>query len=112
MITMITPEEISRKMVREMETRLGGRLRKVILIGSMARGDNTPESDYDCIAVVDEITSDLIDTIDEISGEMLYMYNSVFSIIPISEARYNEQNFNPLLINAGREGVVIWPAAV
>ena len=109
---MISPEEISKKMIHEMEKRLGSRLRKVILIGSMARRDNTPESDYDCIAVVGEVTPEILDIIDDISGEMLYAYNSVFSIIPISETRYHDEKFNPLLINAGREGVVIWPAAV
>ena len=95
-----------------MEKRLVGRLKKVILIGSMARRDNTAESDYDCIAVVDQVTPDILDVIDDISGEMLYTYNSVFSIIAISEIRYNDEKFNPLFINAGREGIVIWPTAV
>lgn len=110
--TMLSQEEISKKMIHQMEIRLGGRLRKVVLIGSMARRDNTSESDYDCIAVVDEITPEILDIIDDISGEMLYAYNSVLSIIPVSETRYHAEKFNPLLINAGREGVVIWPAAV
>jgi predicted nucleotidyltransferase len=109
---MISSEELSKKVAREMKSRLGDRLKKVILIGSMARRDNTSESDYDCIAIVDEITPDLIEAIDEISGDMLYKNNSVFSIIPVTEARYSEQKYNPLFINAGREGVVIWPTAV
>lgn len=40
------------------------------------------------------------------------MISAVFSIIPVSEARYTEQVYNPLFINAGREGIVIWPTTV
>jgi predicted nucleotidyltransferase len=109
---MITRDELLKKMTGELEIQLGPRLKKLVLIGSMARRDETPESDYDCIAVIDEITPELMDILDEVSGDMLYKYNSVFSIIPVTEDRYAEQKFNPLLINAGREGVVLWPTAV
>lgn len=110
--SMITKDELLKKMSDDLRTGLGLRLKKIVLIGSMARGDGTSESDYDCIVVVDEITSDLMEMLDVVSGNMLYLYNSVFSIIPVSEERYLEQKYNPLLINAGREGVTVWPTTI
>jgi predicted nucleotidyltransferase len=109
---MITRDEIVKQMTKELGNKLGSRLKKLVLIGSMARGDETKESDYDCIAVIDELTPELTDILDEVSGDMLYKYNSVFSIIPVTQDRYQEQRFNPLFINAGREGVILWPTAI
>ena len=109
---MISRNDLLKKLTEEMEAKLGPKLKKLVLIGSMARLDNTFESDYDCIVIIDEITPELMDILDEISGDMLYKYNSVFSIIPVTEDRFSEQKFNPLFINAGREGIVLWPIAV
>lgn len=109
---MITRDELLKKMTARIEHALGSRLKKLVLIGSMARRDDSPESDYDCIVVVDAITPDLMDILDEISGDLLYGYNSVFSIIPVSEERYLGQKYNPLFVNAGREGIVLWPTRV
>lgn len=88
--------------------RLGGRLRKVILFGSKARGDDSPESDYDCLAVCDEITSELRDAIDELAGELLFEHNAVFSIFPITETAYLQRIFDPLLMNVRKEGKVLY----
>ncbi|MCD6325964.1 nucleotidyltransferase domain-containing protein [bacterium] len=38
--------------------RLGNRLKKMILFGSRARGDNDPDSDYDIPVVLDEVTTE------------------------------------------------------
>ncbi len=62
-------------MAGEFEMKLGPGQKKLVLIGSMARKNDAPESDYDFIAVIDKITTDIIEVIDDISGEMLYTYN-------------------------------------
>lgn len=90
-----------------MRHRLGVHLKQVILFGSRARGDFEAESDYDCLAIVDEV-SPVIDTIiDEIASELLYHHNAVFSIFPVSVEKYQADRFEPLLINARKEGVVL-----
>lgn len=109
---MLSRDDIIKIMAGELKKRLGPRLEKLVLIGSMARNDATPESDYDCIAVVDDLTTELTDIIDDLAGDMLYTYNAVFSIIPITKTRYEDQHYNPLLINARKDGVVLWPIAV
>ncbi|HWP47204.1 MAG TPA: nucleotidyltransferase domain-containing protein [Candidatus Limnocylindrales bacterium] len=54
---------------------VGDRLKQVILFGSRARGDHAPDSDYDCLVVLDEVSPEVKNSIDEIAGEFLYRYN-------------------------------------
>jgi predicted nucleotidyltransferase len=42
--------------LQQMRQRLGDHLRQIILFGSRVRGDFDPDSDYDCLAVVDEVS--------------------------------------------------------
>ena len=84
---------------------LSPHLKETILFGSRARGDHSSESDYDCLMILDEVSNDLKDRLDEIAGDMLYEYNAVFSAFPISEKRYQTSPFNPLLMNVQREGI-------
>ncbi len=92
----------------QIQMRLGAHLKRVVLFGSKARGDDTPESDYDCLAVCDEITHELRDAIDELAGDLLFEHNAVFSIFPITEAAYRHKVFDPLLMNIRREGRVLY----
>ncbi len=47
------------------------------------QGDHNSESDYDCLIILEEVSNDLKDRLDEIAREMLYEYNAVFSAFPI-----------------------------
>ncbi|NUO80203.1 nucleotidyltransferase domain-containing protein [candidate division KSB1 bacterium] len=107
-MTNYTADNILDLFRSQIQLRLGARLKKVVLFGSQARGEASPESDYDCLAVCDEITSELRDAIDELAGELLFEHNAVFSIFPISEAAYHNRAFDPLLMNARREGRVLY----
>jgi predicted nucleotidyltransferase len=91
----------------EIRSRLGGQLKKVILFGSKARGDDVPGSDYDCLVVVDEVKPEVKDVIDEIAGEFLFEHNAVFSIFPIAESVYLQKLFDPFLKNIRKEGVAL-----
>jgi uncharacterized protein len=60
-------DQILELFLQEMRQRLGGHMKQVILFSSRARGGFDPDSDYDCLAIVDEM-SPLIDrTIGEIT---------------------------------------------
>jgi len=100
-------DETLQHFLREIKLRVGVRLKKVVLFGSKVRGDDTPGSDYDCLAVVDIVTRDIKDVIDEIAGELLFEHNAVFSIFPISESAYLQKPFDPFLNNIRREGVAL-----
>ncbi|MDZ7360768.1 MAG: nucleotidyltransferase domain-containing protein [candidate division KSB1 bacterium] len=43
----------------EIKSRLGAQLKQIILFGSKARGDDMAGSDYDCLAVVDDLQKTL-----------------------------------------------------
>ncbi|MFQ5610506.1 MAG: nucleotidyltransferase domain-containing protein [Anaerolineae bacterium] len=93
--------------LQEIKYRLGHHLKELILFGSRARGDDIPGSDYDCLAIVDEISPEINNIIDELAGELLFRYNAVFSVIPISEPLYLQATLDPFLINIREEGITL-----
>jgi uncharacterized protein len=91
--------------VREIRDRLGDNLRKIILFGSRARGDNFEDSDYDCLLVVDRLDRSVKDDIDEVGGTVLYEFCRLIGSIPISSQDYENNIYEPLLINVRKEGI-------
>jgi predicted nucleotidyltransferase len=104
-------EEVIDYFLQEIRRRLGARLKQVILFGSRARGDDVPDSDYDCLVILDEVSRAVKDAIDEVAGEVLYQYNIVLSIFPISEKNHYERIYDPFLMNIRQEGITLWTSA-
>ncbi len=90
-----------------LKERFGPGLLKVVLYGSRARGDYQKASDYDLIIILDKITKDTYDKLDEISGEFLYKYGVVFSAIVVTDEEYKKQTYNPLFMNIRKEGITL-----
>ena len=90
---------------------MGDDVLKIILYGSVARGDNTWESDVD-IAVItsrrytlDETLKTLADT--EIS--LMYKYGVAVQIVTIEQNRFDEWLFDlPFYYNIDEEGILLW----
>lgn len=101
-------QEIIDYFVQEIQKRLGAHLKQVILFGSRARGDNVPDSDYDCLIILDEVSPAVKDAIDEVAGEVLYRYNIVLSIFPVSERKHYKRIYDPFLMNIRKEGITLW----
>jgi predicted nucleotidyltransferase len=93
--------------IKQMRQRLGNHLKQMILFGSRARGDFDSDSDYDCLAIVDEISPGVDKAIAEIMGQLLDEYDAVFSIFPVVEERYQQDVWEPLFINARKEGIAL-----
>ncbi len=89
----------------QIRKQLGDNLKQIILFGSRARGENLQDSDYDCLLIVKETSRIVKDTVDEVAGEALYQYSAIISAIIISEEKYSQQKYSPLLMNVAREGV-------
>lgn len=106
-MTSYGDDEVLEHFLREIRKRLGEHLKEVILFGSRARGDNVPGSDYDCLAVLDEVSPRAKDIIDEVAGELLFQYNALFSIFPLSEEEHKRQAYDPFLRNVRKEGVIL-----
>jgi len=97
--------EVLRFFADRLRQRLGGHLRELVLFGSRARGDAGPESDYDCLVVVDETSRDVNEAVDAVAGDTLYRFDALVSAVPISQAERVSCKYDPLLINVGREGI-------
>lgn len=93
--------------LQQMHQRLGSHLKQVILFGSRARGDFDLDSDYDCLAVVDEVSPGVDEAIAEIMGQFLYEHDTIFSIFPITTERYQQDIWEPLFINVRQEGIAL-----
>lgn len=101
------PDEILNHFVYRLKDRLGEHIKQIVLFGSRARGDAVPDSDYDCLAVVDVVSLNITDAIDEIAGDFLYQHSLVFSVIPVSEERHARQIDNPFFMNIRKEGILL-----
>ncbi len=103
----IKKEKILKVLIEKMRKCFGPKLKKIIIFGSQARNDDQPGSDYDCLAIFENINKKINDDIDNIAGELLYKYNIVFSIFTISEKNFQRKKYNPLFINIKKEGIVL-----
>lgn len=86
---------------------------KIILYGSVARGDDTPESDVDIALITREkINFEVDDNLTGVMGDLLFKYNKLFAIIDLDEAFFkNWLDIVPFYMNIEREGIVLWKAA-
>ena len=100
-------DQILNIFLQEIHQQLGPHLKQVILFGSRARGDFTPDSDYDCLVVVDEVSAEIKEKIYEITGQILYQYNELFAVLPIPQEKYQHDIYEPLLMNVRQEGIVL-----
>ena len=98
--------EVIREFKSQIQNLYGARLKEVVLYGSWARGEATPESDIDLIVVLagEVIPGREIDRMIEIISEINLKHNTLISVYPISEEAYVTLN-SPLLLNVRREGI-------
>ena len=92
---------------KKLKEQLGNRLIRIILFGSRARGDYHPDSDYDLLVIVDEVTPEVKDAIDDLAGEFLYEYSKLFPVIAVSEKQFASEKYNPLYMNIRKEGITV-----
>ncbi len=90
-----------------------GNIEAIILYGSVARNESTPESDID-IAII--VKNDMDETTREKfiqwSAEMDLRYDRVFSIVDIQEEKMQKWgNVLPFYQNVQKEGIVLWKVA-
>jgi predicted nucleotidyltransferase len=101
------PDHVLTHLRPALQARLGGHLRQLILFGSRARGDHTPDADYDLLAILDEKPSDLDDRLYELGGELLCQQGAVVSVIPVTQEEYERRIYSPLFMNVRKEGIAL-----
>ena len=86
---------------------------QIILYGSVARNEETAESDIDIAIIIDGVQVSVIrERFIEWNSEMDMKYNRVFSIVDIEKSQMDKWgNVLPFYKNIKEEGVVLWKAA-
>lgn len=86
----------------------GDRLVNVMLFGSQARGDATPESDIDVMVVLRGKVNpyEEIDRTNTLTTALSLKYDTLISALFIAEERFQFE-FSPLLMNVRQEGVLV-----
>lgn len=92
---------------KQIKENLGKNVIKVILFGSRARRNAGKYSDYDCLVIFKKCDNEVKEKLLDIEGNMLYEKNVVFSAFPFSEKELTRKRYEPFIINAIKEGVVI-----
>lgn len=79
---------------------------KIILFGSVARGDDTEESDID-ILIITTNSDELSDEINRVAVDIILEKDEFISPHVMSEEHFNKTIDYPFLTNVLKEGVVI-----
>ena len=106
----IHDKEIFNEVIDSILSVLGDDALKIILYGSVARGDNTPESDVD-IAVITTTPHDWRDrekVIDAVYSLNL-KYDTLFSVLLIDSYKFFVRKYEiPFYRNVNKEGIILW----
>jgi uncharacterized protein len=83
----------------------GNRIERVVLFGSRARGDATPDSDYDVAVFLNDLDDRWVeaDRISDIETDILYDLGAFIHAMPYRSESYQERT--PLMHELRREGV-------
>ena len=100
-------QDLATEYADRIRTKLGTRVKHIILFGSRARGDAWEGSDYDCIVVVDQRSADVREAILDADTEMLDRYGRLFAALIYSEEEWKRCQRYPLGWNVEKEGVAL-----
>ena len=87
----------------------GQQLYSLILFGSQARGEATPDSDIDIMTVLEDpidVAKEIHKT-SEIKFYFIDKYEELISIIPVSRSEFTSSSISLIRI-AKREGIKLW----
>ncbi len=106
-VEKVQNDEVVQQFSREVKKTLGEHLKRIILFGSRARGDNSDYSDFDFIIVLNQKNPEFLDAIRSIEVEMMDIFNVLVSALVFSTEEWNERQTLPLGLNVRREGIPV-----
>ena len=106
MVTDVVKSPIVQELRRLLRAAYGDHERGIVLYGSRARGDASPDSDYDVLIILDDFASAAgeLQRIDEPVSDLCLRHDVVIACQVVKERDYRNAR-TPLLMNARREGV-------
>jgi predicted nucleotidyltransferase len=114
MCAKTTLDKITGEVVRAAQTVLGGKLDKVILYGSYARGDYDEESDIDIMVLADVPREDALRIsfdIDRASGDLSLEHGVLVSVhVTDCATFYKFIDDLPFYTNVTKDGVMLYAA--
>jgi hypothetical protein len=93
--------------INSLKSEFKGNLRKIILFGSRARGDYDDESDYDFILIFNMLNPKIRKRLDDMIVDILIESGIVITDFALTEEQLSEMRYEPFIINAIKEGVVL-----
>lgn len=100
------------KLVPKLREIYGKRIEKVVLYGSVARADDTPESDIDIAVIVHGYTKEMHDEMLDFLVDLELEFDKVMSVLLIDYNDYQEwKDVIPFYKNVRKEGITLWQAA-
>lgn len=107
--------QIVREAVEAILDRLSENPRLIILFGSEARGEATPESDVDLLVVADEVDWDVEREVLDAAYQVMWNrdFDRLISVIVMPTCEFEEQKRKEFsfIRSVESEGIVLWPAA-
>ena len=106
-------EEMIRDLISGLREIFDNSVSQIVLYGSVARREETSESDIDIAIILDVAqAANVRERFIEWNSEMDMKYNRVFSIVDIEKSQMEKWgNVLPFYKNIKKEGVVLWKAA-
>ena len=106
-------EEMIHDLVNGLRLIFAKNVTQIILYGSVARQEESAESDIDIAVVIEDIQNpEMRKKFIEWNSEMDMKYNRVFSIVDIEKENMDKWgDVLPFYKNIKKEGVVLWKAA-
>jgi predicted nucleotidyltransferase len=100
-------KETLEELRESLETILGDQLQRMILFGSMARGDDTGESDIDVAIIIRGLTRELKNQVLDKVAEIELKHLTPLSTIILSEDEFNRlrQRERRIALDIEREGI-------
>ncbi len=100
-----------KKMCSQLHDIYGDNIYKIIMYGSYARGEQTPDSDVDIAVLLkkgntEEMHDKMVDVVVDYELDLA----KTLSVVPIEFEHYNEwKDTLPFYKNVDKEGIVLWP---
>ena len=93
---------------QRLQTLYGERLVEVVLFGSVARGEDTSESDVDVLVVLHDPVHHYAEhkRLADVVVDLMSHYSAVVTPVVMSESKFRHENW-PLLRNVREEGIAL-----